>query len=210
METIRHPEEATFHEYLDGELHVIQAAALEKHISACPRCAARLEALRYLFASIESQLPEPLEVDLARHVVEQLQTSRSAWQSPRLAPVVGLQLVLAMLLSAVFLPSLVDSPTLTQVVFTWDEIQQAWSSGWSAALENWRLAFNQASDVLLYWVAEMSQAAATWQEWFSLPEPLSSEYLYGLLAVFGILWLAGNSLLLRAFQPGARSRVQRR
>lgn len=52
--TMTHPEEHTFHEYLDHALSDSEMASFEMHLESCAPCRRELEELKTLFVQIES------------------------------------------------------------------------------------------------------------------------------------------------------------
>ena len=85
--TSDHPSDTILNEYLDMVLPPETRAEVETHLAACSDCAARLTALRALFASLKS-LPElPLQRDLTPDVLAAIQPTAAPSPALRLAAV---------------------------------------------------------------------------------------------------------------------------
>lgn len=206
-----HPDNLLLQTYLDGELPSDQSSAVRLHLATCPDCAARLERLRSLF-NLLGDLPDaPLEHDLAASVLTRLAAAAPAparqpaatapvgrWFTPLLAA----QLALAGLLLALAYPWLaaLTAPYAAQfsletlqadlvqaALDTLARVQMFWTT-FAASLPDLRLQFDQALAALLaqFTLAQPAQLL-----------PLSAPLLTLLLGAAFLLWLAGNSLLLR-------------
>jgi anti-sigma factor RsiW len=56
--------------YTDGKLRAAHAADLERHLAACARCRARVEAARRVSKTLEETPPEPAPAGFAERVME--------------------------------------------------------------------------------------------------------------------------------------------
>jgi hypothetical protein len=74
---MQHPDEGMIHTWLDGELPVEEAAALEKHISECPECSAKVAEARGLVAA-SSRIVSSLDI-IPGGVIPAAQPKRRAW-----------------------------------------------------------------------------------------------------------------------------------
>ena len=182
---MNHLSEELLNEYLDNALS--NRASVEDHLVQCVDCAARLTALKVLFAEIES-LPEAgLSRDLAVPVILTLRQAQdngvtgislfSRW----LTLTVALQAVLALITILVAAPFVIqfasssmpvlEIPSLTQ---TFIQLQTQWVT-WLEIFPQFQLP--------------------------ALPEipvfEVSSLYFLLAVALTSIFWLVGNGLLLR-------------
>jgi len=168
-----HLTDVQLNEYLDNETP--ERAQIESHLSSCDECAARLTALRALFAEIES-LPE---LTLSRNIAARFALSPSLpaplprWLTLTATLQAALALI-AIIIAAPFVMNLlpaIETPSFTDVFV---QIQ----SQWIALL-----------DIL-------SQIQMP-----TLPEipviELSSLVITLTIAGVSMLWLVGNGLLLR-------------
>ena len=168
-----HLTEEELNEYLDNE--ILGRQRVELHLSACDECAARLTALQALFTEIES-LPE---LNLTRSIAARFAPSPGvAAQLPRwLTLTATLQAALALtaiILAAPMVMNLlpaIQTPSFTDIFI---QIQSQWI-GWLDMLSTFRLP-------------SVPQIPAM---------DLSSLTLTLTLVVVSMLWLIGNSLLLR-------------
>jgi hypothetical protein len=133
-----HLTEETLNEYLDNALAASARATVDAHLAVCAACMDELEALRSLFAEIESLPEAPLEHDLSSAVVARLDNRVSVPRAVRwvlvvqaLAVVVLLALAWPLLdMAALKLPAIaLDLPSVAQLVDLWS----AWMSAFSQA-----------------------------------------------------------------------------
>ena len=73
--TMTHPQEHTFHEYLDHALSDSEMASFEMHLESCAPCRRELEELKTLFVQIESIADGYVARDLSPAIVESLSTA---------------------------------------------------------------------------------------------------------------------------------------
>jgi len=181
MHLTDHISDVQLNEYLDNES--AERTQIESHLSSCDECAARLSALKTLFAEIES-LPE---LELTHSIAARLMpTPNLPPQLPTwLTLTTTLQAALALvtvILAAPFIANLlpaIEKPSLTDIFL---EMQSQWIA-WLNALSTLRLDSGQAFQLP------------------SLPEipvlEFSSLFIALTLAGVSMLWLVGNGLLLR-------------
>lgn len=201
-----HLADETLNEYLDGALAAQQQADLTAHLARCPACAARLEALRALFARLQALPAASLTRDLAPAVLQawpltQPGTPPGVHPPRRFLPrlVLGFQLVGALLLSVLTWPFI--EPQLNQ----WRSLplpapglgdlaaraQAAWAA-WLDPLHTLEMAITAA----LAWPREIVLTFdSRWLDLAGLaPSPWEAALV---LAGAAALWLAGHALLLR-------------
>ncbi len=169
-----HLSEAQLNEYLDNALPNAQRAAVDQHLNACANCRAKLEALQVIFASLAALPEEALRRDLSSRVMEAIQ--------PKLAPARALHwglvaqaisAVIALIWGWLTLDPAIHWPVVAPLTVLASQVSLSWSR---------LLGF----DLLLPRVPLPAP---------HLSLPLSAVWL--LLISAGLLWLAGNFILLR-------------
>jgi len=184
-----HSTDEQLNEYLDNETS--DGAEIEKHLTSCPDCAARLVMLQALFAEMDSLPDAPLSRDLTAMVMQTLQQvhgnapSRSGaafFGVPRwLKLTIGLQAALALIAAVIAAPFAIEFASSTM------PIMQIPSAG---------EIFLKLQAQWIAWLDMLSQLRMP-----SMPEPpvveTSSLLLTITLAGVSVLWLAGNGLLLK-------------
>jgi anti-sigma factor RsiW len=171
-----HLNEEQLNEYLDNETILERRAQIESHLSVCHDCAARLTVLQALFAEIESlpdvELSEPIAAPVTRPV------GRSAPPLPRwltlTATLQAAGALITLVVAAPFITKLlpaVEMPSLATILL---ELQSQWMA-WLDLLSTFQ-------------IPPLSQLPAL---------EIPSLMLTLALAGASLLWLVGNSLLLR-------------
>jgi hypothetical protein len=193
-----HVELALLNEYLDRSLEPGQQEIIERHLQDCEECRTRLSELRQLFAAIEALPESSLERDLSAAVLSKIRSEPEkpilAW--PKLAFIlqsVAAAAILAVswpviaggLLEFTFQPS--AGPTATWLV----EIFQFWPIETQQILQIVQRAGLQNLD----WMRQL----------FSLNQPALLVWT-ACLGITFILWLVGNSFLLKSQRPNLNRR----
>lgn len=170
-----HLTDVQLNEYLDDES--AERAQIDAHLSLCAECAARLAALRSLFAEIES-LPElPFSTTIAARFTPTpgLSPHYPRWLTLTAALQAAAALI-ALIAAAPFVANLlpeIEAPSFTGLFF---QIQSQWVA-WLDLLSTFQVpAFPQSP------VFEISSLVLTLT-----------------LAGASVLWLVGNGLLLRNY-----------
>jgi len=177
-----HLTDEQLNEYLDEAIP--NRARVEAHLEACADCAARLAALKTLFAEIESIPPTALTHDLAPAVMRRLNGPRSAAHPvPRwLSLTAGLQAAAALIFAFIAGPFVIEAAapilpllpaaSLNGVLL---EAQAAWTAG-------------------LDLLSQLEMPAMP-----QLPASMDISGFYVMLTLAGaaMFWLVGNGLLLR-------------
>ncbi len=187
-----HLDDTTLNEYLDATLAPPRRAEIVAHLEVCAGCQQRLAELRALFAALEALPDAPLEHDLSPKVAAALKPQRLALPlALRLAFVVqaGLVLLLGLALWPTlsgFVTPVPTGPFIDPLVSAFADSAQALAAQWQAALETAQVSLGSG------WEAARAL----------LPGSLGMGWGAGLAAV-ALLWLVGNSLLLRliSFHP---------
>ena len=173
MHLTDHVTDVQLNEYLDNE--TTERAQIEAHLASCDGCAARLAALKALFAEIES-LPE---LELTQSIAARITPTPSlpAQLPPSLTLTVTVQAVaalIALILAAPFIRNIlpvIQTPNITDVFL---QLQTQWKV-WLDLLSTFQLP--------------------------SIPQlptfEISSLMLTLTLVGVSMLWVLGNGLLLR-------------
>ena len=190
MNEAGHLEQDLLNEYLDHALEPGQQELIERHLLECDLCRARLDELRQLFVAIEAIPESRLEWDLSAEVMTEIRRQPpkqiSAWSN--LAFILQ-AFVATIILAAAWpvisggfpvIPFILSSgPSIAPLI----ELTQFWSSESQQILQ----AIQQAGFQDLDWIRQVfftnQSALLAWTT---------------CLGVTFVLWLVGNSLLLRS------------
>lgn len=184
--TRAHPGEDRLHEYLDELLNSEERLELEAHTSSCEQCARELERLSGLFSELSSLAEIPLEADLSRVVLETIQENARRRAGVRIA--IALQISLLLLITIVLGPNIYSFLTRLSAL-----LQPSTVSTW--LMESFILF--QASIGLSLQSIRLELVELL--EFNSLLDQFSIQttHLISLVGGIFILWLIGNSVLLR-------------
>jgi len=184
--TRAHPGEDRLHEYLDELLNSEERLELEAHTSSCEQCARELERLSGLFSELSSLAEIPLEADLSRVVLETIQENARRRAGVRIA--IALQISLLLLITIVIGPNIYSFLTRLSGL-----LQPSTVSTW--LMESFILF--QASIGLS--LQSIRHDLVELLEFNSLLDQFSIQTTHMISLVGGvfILWLIGNSVLLR-------------
>lgn len=184
--TRAHPGEDRLHEYLDELLNSEERLELEAHTSSCEQCARELERLSGLFSELSSLAEIPLETDLSRVVLETIQENARRRAGVRIA--IALQISLLLLITIVLGPNIYSFLTRLSAL-----LQPSTVSTW--LMESFILF--QASIGLSLQSIRLELVELL--EFNSLLDQFSIQttHLISLVGGVFILWLIGNSVLLR-------------
>jgi Predicted transmembrane transcriptional regulator (anti-sigma factor) len=191
-------EQLLLNEYLDRSLEPGQQEIIEQHLQDCEECRTHLSELRQLFAAIEALPESPLERDLSAAVLSKIRSEPakrvSAW--PKLAFI--LQGVAAAAILAVSwpvidggLPEFTFHPSPGAFTTLLVEIFQFWPIETGQILQIVQRAGLQNLD----WIRQL----------FSLNQPALLVWT-ACLGITFILWLVGNSFLLKSQRPNLNRR----
>jgi hypothetical protein len=193
MNELGHLEQALLNEYLDRSLEPGQQEIVERHLQGCEECRARLSELSELFAAIEALPESSLERDLSAAVLSKISSEPakrvSAW--PKLA--LMLQIVASAAILAISWPVIAGGPpeftfhpSAGLITTLLVEIFQFWPIETQQILQIVQRAGLQNLD----WIRQL----------FSLNQPALLVWT-ACLGITFILWLVGNSFLLRSQRP---------
>ncbi len=175
-----HLTDEQLNEYLDNE--TAERAQIEAHLASCDECAARLAALKALFAEIES-LPE-MELTQSIAVRLTLPSSLPARLPPSLTLTVTLQAVAALIalifaapLATQYFTSLLSAVSIPSFYDVLIEIHMYFAM-WMRSVQSFQLP-TIPTEIL------------------TLPEEISPAILSVTLLGIFIIWLIGNWWLLR-------------
>ena len=185
-----HLEQALLNEYLDGALEPGQQERIERHLQECDMCQARLDELRQLFGAIERMPESRLERDLSVAVMAEIRRQpakhASAWSN--LVFIIQTAAAAAILAAAWpvltgGLPEITFNPSAGPFTVLLIEIVRFWSIQSQQILQT----VQQTGIQNLDWIGQLFFAnQSTVLAWTTC------------LGVTFILWLVGNSLLLRS------------
>ncbi len=193
-----HLDDSTINEYLDSALPASRRAEVDSHLAACPQCAARLNDLRALFASIESLPDLPLEPDLSSSVVAAIQPKRATIAQPTLTPALRLAFAVQAILALIALAAAI--PFAIQAIPTGAASQL--TTAFSTEL------VDIVTDLSTQWIATI-ESLRTFPNPLTTQPPLPALPMVELslcLAAVTVLWLVGNSVLLRPTSARAERR----
>jgi anti-sigma factor RsiW len=179
-----HLSELDLHAYLDDELVEAARLAVEVHLRACRDCQVRLEALRGLFAQIESTPDEPLARDLSAEVLASLQAQKM--DSHRLRRLGIAELAAGLLTLAAILAGGIPLPFVPT-----ETLAASLQAGWSDLLMT---AEAEAAAVLIEAQVGLDQAGQALRSWQPGEPVMPLWWLWLILAV--VLWIVANRILL--------------
>ena len=196
-----HLDEVALNETLDSVLAPEQRAGVESHLAQCPDCAARLEGLRALVAGLETLPDTGLRRDLSLAVVTALrrQHPQNPAAAPALRTVLAVQALIALVLLALAWQVAARAPA-------WAVASQVGGEAVATVVEGFA---GIASDLRAWQASAQQFVGASLDFVHQLPVPSLPVLDAGVcLAAVTVLWLLGNSLLLRR-QPTSlpRSRL---
>lgn len=177
-------------EYLDAALAAEERARAEQHLALCPECAARLDAMRTLFSTLEALPAIPLTRDVVGEVL-----ARLAPPAPILRPafnwVFALQGLVALVLLALAAPFVVGNLAPAELTalslpvtqFTMD-LLAGLQAQWQSLISTFTLVGAQSLVGARALTAPLTEA----------PIMLLGAVAAGLV----LLWLLGNGVLLRS------------
>jgi len=168
-----HLTEATLNEYLDGVLERVADLAAEAHLTSCPDCRARLDDLQSVFDNLSLLGEKDLARDLTPSILSNL-------PSPPLSPVWRLVLAIQVGLSMGLLGTIVQAA----LIFPWPKVNMHSSTATMIAVVK-GISFHLPN------ISFRTLGLPS----YSLP--FSAPITVALLVAVTILWLWGNTRLLR-------------
>ncbi|KAF5435142.1 Transmembrane transcriptional regulator (anti-sigma factor RsiW) [Candidatus Methanophagaceae archaeon] len=185
-DTRDHPGEDRLHEYLDDILNSEARRELEAHTSSCEQCARELERLSGVFSELSLLAEIPLEADLSRAVLETIQENARRRAGVRLA--IALQVSLLLLITFLIGPNIYTFLTRLSGL-----LEPSTVSTW--LMESFILF--QASIGLS--LQSIRHELVELLEFNFLLDQFSIQttHLISLVGGVFILWLIGNTVLLR-------------
>jgi predicted anti-sigma-YlaC factor YlaD len=212
---MEHLTEEQLNEYLDDVLLNGERARVEAHVAQCDVCRAELASLQAVFVALDGLQPEPIVRDLAPAVVRTVVVERRrATRRRRLGWVaLALQGTAGTLLLA-FGWSVVTARYLGGVQWfpaesirtTWESIAARWQVLWAALAVGGQVWWTE----VLTGLRELPAALGQWTRGLlRLPVPLFPVYCVVILGlVAALMWVVGNTILLRANGASLRPRRQ--
>lgn len=194
-----HPNDETLNEYLDDALDAPARAQLAAHLAVCPRCAARLESLRALFAALDALPEEPLARDLSTSVLARLPQPIEAFAAPaKFRWILAAQALAAVVLLVLVAPVALASLPIAEMTSPAQALLQSVTeliAGLAAQTQSLGERLTDWTEQILIGVRGL----------VALPDGTSTLWLGAGLAAALVLWALGNGLLLRQSLP-TRSR----
>ncbi len=181
-----HPGEDRLHEYLDELLNSEERRELEAHTSSCEQCARELEQLSGVFSELSLLAEIPLKADLSRAVLAAIQENARRRAGVRIA--IAVQVSLLLLITFLIGPNIYTFLTRLSGL-----IEPSTVSTW--LLESFILF--QASIGLS--LQSLRHELVELLEFNFLLDQFSIQttHLISLVGGVFILWLIGNTVLLR-------------
>lgn len=181
-----HPGEDRLHEYLDELLNSEERRKLEAHASSCEQCARELERLSGVFSELSLLAEIPLEADLSRAVLEVIQEDARRRAGVRIA----IALQISLLLLIIFLLGSSIYSFLTRLSGL---LEPSTVSTW--LLESFIL-FQASIGLSLQSIRH--ELVELFEFNFLLDQfSIQTTHLFSLVGGVFILWLIGNTVLLR-------------
>jgi hypothetical protein len=187
-----HPTDTTLNELLDQALDSSTYDQVQSHLEQCADCRTRLEGLRFVFNALTEVTEQPLALDLVPGVLSRL---------PVRQPQILWRLALAMQSGVALGLLLAISSQLTQFAHTTD-----WGNLVRIELTKASLTFSgliqslSLPRLLLQWpviTIPTLELPVVRLPGFSVPAfSISPASLIALVLAVGLLWLAGNLILL--------------
>lgn len=181
-----HPGEERLHEYLDDLLNSEERGELESHLSSCEPCAEELERLSGVFSELSLLAEIPLEVDLSRAVLWAIQENARRRAGVRIT--IALQISLLLLITILIGPNIYSFLTRLSGV-----LEPSTVSTW--LLESFIL-FQASIGLSLQSIRHEMVELLAFN--FLLDQfSIQTTHLFSLVGGVFILWLIGNTVLLR-------------
>jgi hypothetical protein len=190
--------------YLDNELPPGERAAAKAHLSDCEACRTELVSMQTLFTALDTLQLETLAADLAPLVLDDVAAERQrAIRRRRVEWLAsGLQGVAAILLLlfgwsalAARYDELAQRIPTEALDATWANTLAQSSIFWTTTVTHWRTWWNETLTDLLDLPAILGQTPPQWPQFSGLGLTPSQIIIISSAAV--LMWLAGNSILLR-------------
>lgn len=198
--------------YLDDDLTTAARAAVEAHLADCDACRAELASLQTLFAALDALQPETPNADLTPFVLREIaseqrrgvQRRRISWLIPVLQGV-GIVLLLVFGWSALAMryDALAQRIPVETVRATWSDALAREEVLWTISIARWQTWWAETLADVLDLPATLDQAIGGWPQPLDLGLTTPQVIALGLAAA--LVWLVGNSILLRTSAFGLNS-----
>jgi hypothetical protein len=198
--------------YLDDEPSAVERASVEAHLADCDACRAELASLQTLFAALNALQPETLTTDLTPFVLQEIPSERRRavrrWRISWLIPVlqgVGIVLLLGFGWSALAMryDALAQRIPVDAVRATWADTLTWEEALWTTTVARWQTWWAELLADVLDLPATLGQAIRRWPQ---LPDlGLTTPQIIALGLAAALVWLVGNSILLRTNAIGLNS-----
>ena len=200
-----HLNEEQLNAYLDNALSEAEFASVAAHLARCDMCRAELASLRVLFDALDVLQPEAIPIDLVTPVMAGIAAEQRRatwrWRFGRLVSVLqGIAAVLFLVLGWSALSERYEMvarrfPGET-LVLAWQKMLAEGNLFWTAATDQWRTRFTEIGAHILSLPTAVGQSIGRWPQIPGLGLKTLQAVVLVLVAV--LMWLVGNSLLIRA------------
>jgi anti-sigma factor RsiW len=190
--------------YLDKELSPGERAAVEAHLAGCEACRIELVSMQTLFTALDTLQLETLVADLAPLVLDDvaaerqriIRRQRMGWLASGLQGVVIILLLFfRWSILAMRYDELAQHIPTEVLDTTWTNTLAQSSIFWTATITHWQTWWSETITGLLDLPAVLGQTTSQWPQFSGLGLTTPQITTISLVAI--LMWLAGNSILLR-------------
>jgi anti-sigma factor RsiW len=190
--------------YLDNELSPGERATVEAHLAGCETCRIELVSMQTLFTALDTLQLETLAADLAPLVLDDIATERQrairrrrmGWLVPGLQGVVVILLILFGRSALVMRYGKLAQHIPAEALYaTWTNTLAQSNIFWTATITRWQTWWSETITGLLDLPAALGQTTSQWPQFSGLGLTTPQIIIISFAAV--LMWLAGNSILLR-------------
>jgi hypothetical protein len=190
---MNHLTDDTLNAFLDHALTPTARAEAESHLGTCASCAAQLNTLRAVFASLEA-LPEvPLSRDISASVIASIKPARTPSTRPVINPVMrvalAFQLLLALIALAVALPFVIQLTAALPALSSFN-LANTGLQWLTSTYQTFATSFRPETLIPTTDITSLFTQIPTLE--------LSTAIIVLSLTAVTILWFVGNGLLLRS------------
>lgn len=180
---IVHLDDDTLNEYLDNNLEPSSRTAVDQHLEGCADCRRRADDLRLVFQALDSIQDIAISSDVSSEVMAQIQKPEAASRIPLwLAVLITFQVLVILLMAIVLWPSAGN-----WLIQAGQNVPEALNE---LPVEN---ILNQPTELIETLTGTITQAAGSIES----PLFLSAGQWVLVITLTLIIWLVGNSMLLR-------------
>ncbi|MBI9042850.1 MAG: hypothetical protein JEZ06_00100 [Anaerolineaceae bacterium] len=183
---VPHPSEDIIYTYLDGFLDESNRIIFESHLKNCMVCQSKVEELQSLFNTLDSFPEFSLQRDLSIEVLSTIQSKNSMNKSLKWGSII--QVFITLFVMTAVAPKLAAISWLTQIKLSVSQVKHLLIG----QLTEWFFEIiNQAISIQGFFLQSWSQMTET------RSININSGLVIPLILSASLLWLLGNSLILR-------------